>query len=71
MHVLRQAGPTVKKLFNLNSDLVGIIDDWGKGFVDELDYLKEAYNAEIFMGSIATTALKVLFSDPTRKQTYT
>ena len=63
MHILREAAPVVKKLANLNSDLVGIIDDWGKGFVNELNYLKEANNAEIFMESIANTALKVLFSD--------
>lgn len=38
-------------------------DDWGMGFVDELDYMKEANNAEVFMASISKTALNgVVFS---------
>ena len=39
MHILREAAPFIKKIAGLESDLVGIVDDWGNGFVDELNYL--------------------------------
>lgn len=65
MHLLREIAPIVKKYGNLNSDLVGTVDAWGKGFVDELDYIAEAENAEFFSESILKTPLKgVVFSPP-------
>jgi len=65
MHLLRSlAGPS-KALFNLQSDLVGIVDDWGLGFVDELNYIKEAENAETFMAYIEKTPLRdAVFAPP-------
>ena len=44
---------------------MGIVDDWGNGFVDELNYLKEANNAQVFMESIASTSLKDVVFAPT------
>lgn len=35
-------------LRSLNSDLVGLVDEWGKRFVDELDYTKEAASGSQF-----------------------
>ena len=65
MHLLRELAPVAKRLFNLNTDTVGTVDAWGLGFVDELDYLSEARNAETFMESIQTTPLsEVVFSPP-------
>mmetsp|Transcript_6338 Transcript_6338/g.9327 ORF Transcript_6338/g.9327 Transcript_6338/m.9327 type:complete len:893 (-) Transcript_6338:2192-4870(-) len=65
MHILRETAPIVKKLFNLNTDLVGIVDTWGMGFVDELDYVSEAQNAGNFMEGIQKTPLKeVVFAPP-------
>lgn len=65
MHILRETAPVVKKLFNLNTDLVGIVDTWGLGFVDELDYVSEAQNARDFMEGIQRTPLKeVVFAPP-------
>eukprot|EP01035_Chromulina_nebulosa_P021250 gene21250-27535_t len=58
MHILRSISPYIKTIFRLESDLVGIVDDWGKGFVGELDYLAEANNSRIFMKSIESTPLK-------------
>jgi hypothetical protein len=41
----------------------------GMGFVDELDYIKEAQNAEIFMEAIAKTPLRdSVFAPPVVKQ---
>ena len=65
MYLLREVAPLAKAAFNLNSDTVGTVDAWGAGFVDELDYLQEARNAEKFTESIQTTPLKnVVFAPP-------
>jgi len=65
MHLIREAAPFFKRTFNLNSDLVGTVDAWGVGFVDELDYIEEAVNAKTFMESISQTPLSgVVFSPP-------
>lgn len=57
------AGP-LKEWQNLNSDLVGLVDDWGRGFVDELDYKREATNARDFLKSISTTPLADVVTAP-------
>ena len=36
-HILRVVAPWLKRAFNVNTNLVGIIDTWASGFVDELD----------------------------------
>lgn len=65
MYLLRQMAPIAKSVFKLNTDTVGTVDAWGTGFVDELDYLQEAKNAEEFAESIETTPLKdVVFAPP-------
>jgi len=58
MYLIRSISPFLKRTFNLNTDLVGVVDTWGKGFVDELDYKSEAYNAIQFMESLQSTPLK-------------
>ena len=58
MHFLREIAPIAKRTFNLNSDTAGTVDAWGLGFVDELDYIAEAENAESFTESIQNTPLK-------------
>ena len=35
----------------------GLVDDWGTGFVNELDYIAEADNSEQFMRDMARTPL--------------
>jgi hypothetical protein len=64
MHLLREVAPIVKSTFHLNTDTVGTVDAWGSGFVDELDYLEEAKNANQFTESIKTTPLKDVVSAP-------
>eukprot|EP00804_Cyclotella_cryptica_P025697 CCRYP_002904-RB/>CCRYP_002904-RB protein AED:0.21 eAED:0.21 QI:302/1/1/1/0.6/0.54/11/4191/900 len=65
MHLIREVAPFLKRTFNFNTDLVGVVDTWGVGFVDELDYIEEAVNAKSFMGGIASTPLAgVVFSPP-------
>jgi predicted unusual protein kinase regulating ubiquinone biosynthesis (AarF/ABC1/UbiB family) len=65
MHLIRDVAPFIKRTFNLNTDFVGVVDTWGVGFVDELDYIEEAINAKTFMESIEQTPLSgVVFSPP-------
>jgi len=56
--LIRSISPFAKRTFNLNTDLVGVADTWGKGFIDELDYISEANNANQFMKSLQSTPLK-------------
>ena len=59
MHLAaRELPQLLKRTFKLNTDTVGTVDAWGTGFVDELDYVSEARNAQTFMESIQTTPLK-------------
>jgi len=65
MHIIRTLVPIIKEAASLQSDLVGVVDDWGKGFVDELNYLKEAQNARVFMDTISKTPLGATVFAPT------
>ena len=65
MHLLRSIAPFFKDTFNINTDLVGVIDQWGTGFVAEINYKQEASNAESFMETISRTPLKdIVFAPP-------
>ena len=52
MHLIREVAHVIKRTFNVNTDLVGVVDTWGAGFVDELDYIEEALNAKSFTEGI-------------------
>lgn len=58
MHLLRIILPVIRDIAGLQSDVMGIVDGWGRGFVDELDYEKEAANANTFMKSLEGTPLE-------------
>ena len=65
MHLLRSIVQPIKQIFGLQSNVLGIVDDWGYGFVAELDYLQEAQNSRDFMRSIMQTPLKDAVFAPT------
>ena len=65
MHIIRTIAPIIKEAASLQSDLIGVVDDWGKGFVDELNYTKEAQNARVFMDTISKTPLGATVFAPT------
>ncbi|GAB5360023.1 hypothetical protein AAMO2058_000591800 [Amorphochlora amoebiformis] len=48
LHIARSFAPTYKKILKANTDLVGLVDEWGGGFIQELDYLKEAQKTTEF-----------------------
>ena len=65
MHLIREVAGPLKRVFNLNTDIVGVVDAWGEGFVDELDYVEEAVNAKSFAEGISRTPLSgVVFAPP-------
>ena len=65
MHLIREVSGPIKRIFNLNTDFVGVVDTWGYGFVDELDYIQEAVNAKSFAEGIEQTPLSgVVFAPP-------
>ena len=55
--LLRWAAPLVQSARGLNTDLVGLIDEWGVRFVDELDYRKEAASGSAFRAAMAARGL--------------
>lgn len=56
MHVLRSNGGLLR-LAGYVGDVEGLVDDWGVGFVNELNYQEEARNSAQFMQEIAKTPL--------------
>ena len=59
MHLVREFAALLKRLVSsINTDLVGTVDAWGAGFIDELDYVQEAANGENFSAEIKETPLK-------------
>lgn len=52
LHLLRLVAPIAMKANNLNSDLEGLVDEWGTRFVNELDYLEEAENGKRFTAAM-------------------
>ena len=62
--LLRLMARGLKAARGLNSDLVGLVDDWGRGFVDELDYTREAANSEAFLASLEGSPLAGVVTAP-------
>ena len=73
--IIRSFAEPWRKFKGLNSDLEGIIDEWGKRFIAELDYLAEARNGQLFREAMESrqdlanvvTAAPVYASATTRK----
>lgn len=42
LHLVREFAPIYAKLTNTATDLQGLADEWGRGFIAELDYRTEA-----------------------------
>lgn len=58
MYLIREIGGILKRLTKLNTDIIGTVDAWGIGFIDELDYIQEAANGEKFSELILGTPLR-------------
>lgn len=57
LHIARTLLPIYKKAMNLNTDFIGLVDEWGTGFVAELDYVKEAKNGARFLEAMRARKL--------------
>ena len=62
MHILRLLAPYIQSSKNLNSDLVGLLDQWGSRFVAELDYLREAENGKDFIAAMKARKIESVTS---------
>lgn len=71
MHLVREFGALTKRIVQLNTDLVGTVDAWGTGFIDELDYIQEGANGEMFSAQIKETPLKDVVFAPAVINEYT
>ena len=66
LHLLHKAAPLAKKVLKIQQDFVGLVNSWGTGFVNELDYSQEAANSEDFNAGIRKTSLRdVVFAPGT------
>jgi ABC1 atypical kinase-like domain len=71
MYLIREIGGILKRLTKLNTDIIGTVDAWGAGFVDELDYIQEAANGEKFSMQIMNTPLRDVVFAPIVLNEYT
>jgi len=58
LFVLRGLAPWAKRLLQVNTDLVALVDEYGSRFVGELDYTCEAQNAERFQEALVQAGLQ-------------
>jgi len=62
LHMLRTLAPMYQKNKEINTDLVGLVDAWGEGFVNELDYRKEAKYTTEFSKAMKDRNLDAVFA---------
>ena len=62
LFIMRSLAPLWKKVQNMNTDLVGLVDTWGTGFVNELDYRKEAAATKAFSAAMRQRGLGAVFA---------
>ena len=55
--MLRAVAPIVQRVTKANTDFVGLVDAWGAGFIDELDYTKEARATDEFAAAMEARGL--------------
>ncbi|KAL7525902.1 hypothetical protein ACHAXR_001209, partial [Thalassiosira sp. AJA248-18] len=62
LHMLRSLAPMYQKSKEINTDLVGLVDAWGEGFVNELDYRAEARATTEFSKAMKARNLGSVFA---------
>lgn len=60
LHLLRMIAPIWREKRRINTDLVGLVDEWALRFIDELNYTKEAANATAFSAAIKQRELNAV-----------
>jgi predicted unusual protein kinase regulating ubiquinone biosynthesis (AarF/ABC1/UbiB family) len=62
LYMMRSLAPLWKKSQGVNTDLVGLVDAWGTGFVNELDYKAEAKYTQEFSKAMKERGLGSVFA---------
>jgi len=62
LYMMRRIAPLWKRFQDINTDLVGLVDVWGNGFVNELDYTKEAAATVAFSAAMRERGLGSVFA---------
>lgn len=62
LHMLRSLAPMYQNAKEINTDLVGLVDAWGEGFVNELDYRAEARYTKEFSKAMKDRGLGSVFA---------
>jgi len=62
LYMMRSLAPMWKKSQDINTDLVGLVDAWGEGFVNELDYKAEARATIAFSKAMKDRGLGSVFA---------
>ena len=57
LFMLRSAAPAYQRANDVNTDLVALVDAWGTGFINELDYTREAEATSAFSTAMAQRGL--------------
>lgn len=64
LHLVREFAPTYAKLTKTATDLQGLADEWGRGFIAELDYRTEAANTIRFNEEMGQRGLTSVIAPP-------
>jgi predicted unusual protein kinase regulating ubiquinone biosynthesis (AarF/ABC1/UbiB family) len=62
LHMLRSLAPVWQDMKDINTDLVGLVDAWGVGFIEELDYISEAKATTEFSAAMKKRGLGSVFA---------
>jgi predicted unusual protein kinase regulating ubiquinone biosynthesis (AarF/ABC1/UbiB family) len=62
LHLMRSLAPKWQEYKEMNTNLTGLVDAWGKGFIDELDYRKEARATTEFSRAMKDRGLGSVFA---------
>ncbi|EFJ15382.1 hypothetical protein SELMODRAFT_118439 [Selaginella moellendorffii] len=60
LFILRLVAGTLQRMLKSHSDFVDLLDTWALRFFDELDYFKEANNAQRFIKSMSPVPMVVI-----------
>ncbi|GJP56087.1 hypothetical protein CLOM_g15146 [Closterium sp. NIES-68] len=64
LYIIRRLGLALRGIPQIATDVVGLVDEWAARFFEELDYVNEARNAELFAESMAKDLPQVVVPKP-------
>jgi hypothetical protein len=53
LYIIRRLGVFLRRFPALTTDVVALLDEWAARFFEELDYVREARNADLFAQQMA------------------